>query len=549
MVKKLIVILSIIGFVVLVGVGGYFWQKQTNQPTYETFSVKLGELKQEVSATGEVTPSSEVALGFEISGKVLAVLADVDDKVEKNQSIVRLNANELQAQLNQAQANLEKDTANLSQLQQGASQAELAVLETKVANAKTTLADKEIDLTKTNQKAVVDLNNAYIASYDDMLSSYATADDTLNKQIDDLFINDNTASPILSFSTANSQQAQNTENQRVSAGTALNDLKQITQNLPTEQNQIDQALNHTELHLTFIKNFLNQLSDSLNNSIGLTSVTLTAYKGYVNTARSNTNTSLAAINTQKQTIAAQKVTNQSNIATAQSAVNTAKSALDLAQKDLALKKAGATEQEIKAQEAQVKAAVANVANLQAKINKTVLRAPIAGVITKQLAKVGENISANVVLVQIITQNQLEVEALISEVDIVKVATGQTAEITLDAFGDEVVFPSEVISVEPSQTVIQDVVYYKVKLAFTQENQNIKPGMTANISIYTDKKENVLYVPSRAVKATNGDKYVEVLVNKKPEKRIVQTGIRGNEGLEITSGLNEGELVITFTNTK
>ena len=74
-------------------------------------------------------------------------------------------------------------------------------------------------------------------------------------------------------------------------------------------------------------------------------------------------------------------------------------------------------------------------------------------------------------------------------------------------------------------------------------------MTANVIMETDKVENVLRVPLRAVKQKNGVKIVVVLVNGLPQEKTVTTGLRGDEYMEILSGLNEGEDVITFTKTK
>jgi len=53
------------------------------------------------------------------------------------------------------------------------------------------------------------------------------------------------------------------------------------------------------------------------------------------------------------------------------------------------------------------------------------------------------------------------------------------------------------------------------------------------------------VPSRAVKSSNGEKYVQVLENENSVEKTVTTGMRGDEGIEIVSGLEEGEQVITF----
>jgi membrane fusion protein, macrolide-specific efflux system len=99
-------------------------------------------------------------------------------------------------------------------------------------------------------------------------------------------------------------------------------------------------------------------------------------------------------------------------------------------------------------------------------------------------------------------------------------------------------------VDPAETLISDVVYYKVKVAFTDSGQ-VKPGMTANVDIITQEKQNVLYVPVRSVQSKDGDKYVQILENGIPVEKTVQTGLRADEGMELLSGISEGDEVIVF----
>jgi multidrug efflux pump subunit AcrA (membrane-fusion protein) len=138
-----------------------------------------------------------------------------------------------------------------------------------------------------------------------------------------------------------------------------------------------------------------------------------------------------------------------------------------------------------------------------------------------------------------------VDVDVPESDIVKLAVGQQAEVTFDALGLEQKFAAVISSIEQAETKIQDVIYYKVRLQPAQRDLALKSGMTANITVFTAQKNNVLIVPSRAVK-TNAEKYVEILKDDKTvERRTVVVGLRGDEGVEIVSGVVEGEEVVTF----
>jgi multidrug efflux pump subunit AcrA (membrane-fusion protein) len=78
-------------------------------------------------------------------------------------------------------------------------------------------------------------------------------------------------------------------------------------------------------------------------------------------------------------------------------------------------------------------------------------------------------------------------------------------------------------------------------------------MSADVNIHTAEKNGVIFIPERAIKDDSGRKYVEILKDEKNnliDKAYVETGMRGDDGMiEITSGLNGGENVITLKSTK
>ena len=172
-------------------------------------------------------------------------------------------------------------------------------------------------------------------------------------------------------------------------------------------------------------------------------------------------------------------------------------------------------------------------------------APVNGIITEINYEFGEQTSLTKPVIQMIGESNLEIEVDIPESDIAKIDVGQKSEITLDSFGDDEIFIGNVTFIDPAETVIQDVVYYQVKVQFSDNLNKVKPGMTANVTIYTAQKSNVLRVPLRAVKQNNGDKIVDVLVGENTEQKKVVIGLKGNDFIEIISGLSAGEEVVTF----
>lgn len=185
--------------------------------------------------------------------------------------------------------------------------------------------------------------------------------------------------------------------------------------------------------------------------------------------------------------------------------------------------------------------------------KTILRAPINGVITEVNNKVGEILGTGVIkesFARLVAMDLL-IESNVPESDILKIKMGQKAEVTFDALTLDEKYGAEIVEINPASTVIQDVVYYGIKFRLTNVDQRLKPGMSANVDISTAEKENVLMIPLRAVQTEGNQKFVEILNSDgiSITKVQIETGLEGDEGMvEVTSGLQAGQKVVTFTKT-
>ena len=137
----------------------------------------------------------------------------------------------------------------------------------------------------------------------------------------------------------------------------------------------------------------------------------------------------------------------------------------------------------------------------------------------------------------------EVKVDVPETDVSKLSVGDSAEITLDAFGSDTQFSGKIISIDPASTEIQDVVYYRVRIALDQSDKDARPGMTANVTIVTERRSGALFIPFRAVRS-NGSRYVRVLENGLVREVPITLGMRADEGkVEVLEGLSEGQRVV------
>ena len=202
-----------------------------------------------------------------------------------------------------------------------------------------------------------------------------------------------------------------------------------------------------------------------------------------------------------------------------------------------------------AQRAKIKGAEASIAAIDDQLKDIYLRAPIDGVVIKRTANVGETVvlSINSPVITIAKKDDLIIESNVPESDITKIKLGQDCAITFDALTPEEIFPGTIYEIDPASTLIQDVVYYRIKIHLKEPDSRLKDGMSANIDVVTNRKSQVMAVPYRGIKNEGAGKYVEILTsNGAVERRLVQTGLSGDDSLvEITQGLEGGELVITF----
>jgi HlyD family secretion protein len=197
-----------------------------------------------------------------------------------------------------------------------------------------------------------------------------------------------------------------------------------------------------------------------------------------------------------------------------------------------------------------------LADAQDTLNDYIVRAPFDGVIVSVPVKEAQQASASTKMATLLTKAKM-VSISLNEVDIANVKQDQKATITFDALSD-LSIAGTVTSVDPIGTVTQGVVTYNVQVAFVTDDDRIKPGMSANVSVATNVVTDVLNVPNGAIK--NGS--VQILPNEKnptaeaqstgiistsaPQSVQIETGVANDQNTEVKTGLTEGEWIIVRT---
>jgi macrolide-specific efflux system membrane fusion protein len=172
---------------------------------------------------------------------------------------------------------------------------------------------------------------------------------------------------------------------------------------------------------------------------------------------------------------------------------------------------------------------------------TPIIAPLKGTIVLKNVEEGETFTGTDSLMSM--SDRLTVKAQVDETDIASIKLKQKAEIILDAYPDNKI-PARVDKIAFDATTVNSVTTYIIDVLPLSVPDFMRSGMTANVTFFSDLKSNILIIPSEAVKTQNGKFMVTTRDDDgKTIEKEVTTGISDGKEIEITSGLDEGEIVL------
>ncbi|MBF6594123.1 MAG: efflux RND transporter periplasmic adaptor subunit [Thermaceae bacterium] len=250
-------------------------------------------------------------------------------------------------------------------------------------------------------------------------------------------------------------------------------------------------------------------------------------------------------NTQQEMDTAQSSYNQ-----AQANLQSTKVALETAKALLPLKQSSNSQDLLNLQMALDQAAL-TLKNAQQDLSNTKLYATFNGTVSAVNAQVGGvGVSASVAgsgaLLTVIDDSSIDLPVQIDETEISQVKVGQKANVTLDAFGNQV-FKGTVTAISPSATVIQNIAVFYVTVNIPNPQHLLKAGMTAEGEIVSQELPNAVQIPLRAVQTVRNRSYVKVQkADRSTEERQVSVGPNDGINMVITSGLQAGETVVLPT---
>jgi len=531
--KKIILLIS--GLVLILIIIFYQINSKNQEIDLDLFEVTRGDISEEISEVGQLKKGEEINLAFKSSGIIQKIYVKVGDKINKGDILAKIDTQGLNIQLEQSKSDMKIYQATLDKLLIGASPEEIRKVEIIVSNAQISLESaqqnlidvktkSEEDLSATHEDALNVLNDSYLKIYNAFLIV-----DSFQKEY--FYYQDEESIKVKTNRNA-------IENAILEVRFFLNLLKddKSYKNIDVAISGVKNSLVTTFESISFIREIS---EESIHRHI-----ILDADKVLLDIERTSINTALINVSNSEQTISSTRLTNELNTNAAQTRVSAAEGSLATAENELAFITASPQKTDIDLYQAQVAKAKSQVKYLENQVQESYLYAPVNGQIAEIRKKTAEMALSGEKMILLLPADPFQIEVNIYEEDVVKVNIDNPVEISLVPFPNEI-FKGKVISINPAEELIDGVVYYQVKISLEDSPDGVKSGMTADIVIQTDSRENVLIIPEDAIEKKDDQIIVEALKNGNIEEKEIEIGLEGTDNgmVEVFSGLLEGEKVI------
>jgi HlyD family secretion protein len=533
---------------ILAATAGYYLYKSVAPKgaavRYVTGQVQKGTIVVSLSGTGQVSASNQLDLKPKASGDVTYVGVRAGQPVKAGTLIAQFDSTAAQKSVRDAQANVQSAKLSLQKLQQPPASLSITQAEDAVARAQESKQNSENGLVKAYQDGFNNVANAFLdlptimTGLQNILYSSSPGlgggnQTNINYYGDVATQYDSRGKPYRNDADQKYQSALSAYNQ------TFDDYKAASRTSPTStvESLIDETYHTTKSIAESVKsvNNLIQLYKDVLTKQNLSPASLAStHLDSLNTYVGETNTHLTNLLSSQTTIQSDKT----GIVDSQRTINEDT-------QSLASLQAGPNAIDLQSAQLSLQQKENALLDAQQTLADYSVYVPFDGTVAKVNVKKGDTASSGTAVATLITNQQLATISL-NEVDVAKVKLGQKATLSFDAI-DGLTITGEVAEIDPIGTVSQGVVNYSVQIGFDTQDDRVKSGMSVSAAIITEAKQDVLTVANSAVKSDNIGTYVQILdARGQPQNQTVQVGISNDTLTEITSGLQEGQSVITQT---
>jgi len=528
------IIAAIAAIIILYGiyyVYGIFTAPST-ATRYVTATVATSTVVATLTETGQVSASQQISLSPKASGEVIGVYVKSGDKVYAGQVVARIDATSAAQSLQNAQLALQNA---LISYQQAIATSTLAL---NLIVAKNGVTNAQIALQKTHNDAYASVASIYsnlgtiVSGLDSALHSYsAIAGRTTQQNIDayadlvsqhDNIISIYKNSAQTSYVAAYDAYSNGLVAYKATSSTISNDaLIALAQSTYANVQIVSEAVRN-----------VHDFFDRINTDFSLYSL--------------GTSSALAGLLSSTNAYTATVSGDLGNALSDQSSIVSAEQSLAQAQNALQTAEGGSNTLTVQQAALSLQQAKDSVTNAKTTLAGYTVTAPFAGTIAAVGVQKYDQASGGTAVATLVT-NQETAKITVNEVDASKIKVGQKATLTFDAVPN-ISIAGTVVSIDSIGTVSQGVVSYSAVIGFDTPNQSVKPGMSATADIIVGT-ETGLVVPASAVKASNGQSYVEVFDPPLPAEVLAQAGAQGAISpnaparVNVTTGLSNDTNII------
>jgi HlyD family secretion protein len=462
--------------------------------------VKRGMIATAIDATGNVSARQEVALAFEITGRVSEVYVSEGDEVAAGQPLVVLDTTDLETDVAQARLSVAINEAQLAKLRAGPTSAELGAARANLESARENLAKVEEGPTEAQLAASVAALRAAQDSYQQVLDGP-----------------DNDEILIMKADMDRAQVALRQAQTEYDKYAWMKGYEASPQAAALHQATID----YERAAASYRLKVQDPTAAELQNAVAQ----LQRAQDDLDRVRDSPT--------------------EAEMAAAEAQVAQAESQLDALQR-------GATDEDIAIAEVQVEQARVAAQQSERRLQKAQLLASFSGTVTAVNYDVGDLVNVSLPAISLADLSTYEIEVFVDEVDIAGISPGQRAEITLESYRD-VPLMGTVRRVAPKGIVTQGVVNFPVTVDLSSEDlpgadlltgAGIRLEMTANVRIIQEERQGVLLVPLDAIRREGATEYVVVPDPSGELRRVhVVTGQLEEDVVEVHGDIQEGDQVL------
>lgn len=185
--------------------------------------------------------------------------------------------------------------------------------------------------------------------------------------------------------------------------------------------------------------------------------------------------------------------------------------------------------------------IARLRSSEARLSKTVIRAPFSGVVGLRRINIGDYATIGQEVVDVVRLNPLRVEFTLPETQLARVSPGQAVEVTVGAYPDDA-FSGTITAIAPQIEVAGRNVTLRAELP--NPDFKLRPGLFAQVTITLDRRDDAIVVPEQAIWPIGNDKTVFVVEDGVAKQRVVRLGQRLPGRVQVIEGLSEGDQLVT-----